>query len=123
MANILKNRLIIQLFVSSFFVFFGGGLGWAHSKQETTTPANNAVLYEAPSELVLQFDKPMRITKLALTDQAGKEYKVQRTDQMKHMLKLVAQLDPVPKGEYKVDWRGLSEDGHPMKGTFSFTVK
>ena len=123
MANILKNRLIIQLFVSSFFVFFGGGLGWGHSKQETTTPANNAVLYEAPSELVLQFDKPMRITKLALTDQAGKEYKVQRTDQMKHVLKLVAQLDPVPKGEYKVDWRGLSEDGHPMKGTFSFTVK
>ena len=62
MANILKNRLIIQLFVSSFLVFFGSGLGWAHSKQETTTPANNAVLYEAPSELVLQFDKPMRIT-------------------------------------------------------------
>ncbi len=36
---------------------------------------------------------------------------------------LVAQLDPVPHGEYQVDWRGLSEDGHPMKGTFSFTVK
>ena len=65
----------------------------------------------------------MRITKLALIDQAGNEYKVQRTDQMKHVLKLVAQLDPVPNGEYQVDWRGLSEDGHPMKGTFSFTVK
>ncbi len=123
MANILKNRLIIQLFVSSFFVFFGSGLGWAHSKQETTVPANNAVLTEAPAELVLKFDKPMRITKLALTDQAGTDYEVQRTDQMKHVLKLVAQLDPVPNGEYQVEWRGLSEDGHPMKGTFSFTVK
>ena len=123
MANILKNRLIIQLFVSSFFVFFGGGLSWAHSKQETTTPANNAVLYEAPSELVLQFDKPMRITRLALSNQLGNDFEVWRTDQMKHVLKLVAQLDPVPKGKYKVDWRGLSEDGHPMKGTFSFAVK
>ena len=123
MANVLKNRLIIQLFISSLFVFFGSGLGWAHSKQETTVPANNAVLTEAPAELVLKFDKPMRITKLALTDQAGTDYDVQRTDQMKHVLKLVAQLDPVPNGEYQVDWRGLSEDGHPMKGTFSFTVK
>ena len=123
MANIAKKRLSLQLLMASFVLFFGAGLSWAHSKQETTTPANNAVLYEAPSELVLQFDKPMRITKLALTDQAGKEYKVQRTDQMKHVLKLVAQLDPVPNGEYQVDWRGLSEDGHPMKGTFSFTVK
>ena len=123
MANMLKNRLAIQLFVSSFLVFFGSGLSWAHSKQETTVPANNAVLIEAPAELVLKFDKPMRITKLALTDRSGNDYEVQRTDQMKQVLKLVAQLDPVPKGEYQVEWRGLSEDGHPMKGTFSFTVK
>ena len=38
----------------------------------------------------------MRITKLALTDQAGTDYEVQRTDQMKHVLKLVAQLDLFP---------------------------
>ena len=123
MANIIKKRLCFQLLMSSFVLFFGAGLGWAHSKQETTVPANNAVLTEAPAELVLKFDKPMRITKLALTDQTGTDYEVQRTDQMKHVLKLVAQLDPVPNGEYQVDWRGLSEDGHPMKGTFSFTVK
>jgi methionine-rich copper-binding protein CopC len=123
MANIAKKWLRFQLLMASFVVFFGPGLGWAHSKQETTVPANNAVLTEAPAELVLNFDKPMRITKLALTDQSGADYKVQRTDQMKHVLKLVAQLGPVPNGEYQVDWRGLSEDGHPMKGTFSFTVK
>ena len=123
MANITKKRLCFQLLMASFVLFFGAGLSWAHSKQETTVPANNAVLTEAPTELVLKFDKPMRITKLALTDQAGTDYEVRRTDQMKHVLKLVAQLDPVPNGEYQVDWRGLSEDGHPMKGTFSFTVK
>ncbi|MEL6211890.1 MAG: copper resistance protein CopC [Pseudomonadota bacterium] len=25
-------------------------------------------------------------------------------------------------GEYTVEWRGLSGDGHPMQGSFSFTV-
>ena len=123
MENIAKKWLHFQLLMASFVLFFGAGLGWAHSKQETTTPANNAVLYEAPSELVLQFDKPMRITRLALSNQLGNDFEVWRTDQMKPLIKLVAQLDPVPKGEYKVDWRGLSEDGHPMKGSFSFTVK
>mgnify|MGYP000867426518 FL=1 len=123
MTKINIKQFSLQLLVTSMFLFFGPGQGWTHSKQETTIPANNAILTEAPAELVLKFDKPMRITKLALTDQAGADYKVQRTDQMKHVLKLVAQLDPVPNGEYKVDWRGLSEDGHPMKGTFSFTVK
>ena len=123
MANITKKRLNLQQLMASFVLFFGAGLGWAHSKQETTTPANNAALHEAPSELVLQFDKPMRITRLALSNQLGNDLEVRRTDQMKPLIKLVAQLDPVPKGEYKDDWRGLSEDGHPMKGTFSFTVK
>ena len=123
MSNITKKWLSFQLLIAILILFLGPELVWAHSKQEITVPANNAVLTEAPAELVLKFDKPMRITKLALTDQTGTDYEVQRTDQMKHVLKLVAQLDPVPNGEYQVDWRGLSEDGHPMKGTFSFTVK
>ena len=28
----------------------------------------------------------------------------------------------LPDGAYTVDWRGLSSDGHPMQGTFSFTI-
>jgi methionine-rich copper-binding protein CopC len=28
----------------------------------------------------------------------------------------------MPVGGYKVEWRGLSADGHPMQGTFGFTV-
>ena len=42
MANILKEWLTLQLLTASFVVFFGSGLGWAHSKQEITIPANNA---------------------------------------------------------------------------------
>ena len=104
MANITKKWLSLQLLMANFVVFFGAGLVWAHSKQETTVSANNAVLTEAPAELVLKFDKPVRITKLALTDQAGTDYEVQRNDQMKPLIKLVTQLDPVPNEEYQVDW-------------------
>jgi methionine-rich copper-binding protein CopC len=28
----------------------------------------------------------------------------------------------LPAGAYTVDWRGLASDGHPMQGTFGFTI-
>ena len=30
---------------------------------------------------------------------------------------------PLPGGAYRVQWRAASSDGHPVSGTFSFTVK
>ncbi len=30
---------------------------------------------------------------------------------------------PLPAGAYRVQWRAASSDGHPVSGTFSFTVK
>ena len=29
----------------------------------------------------------------------------------------------MPAGAYTVNWRGLSIDGHPMQGSFDFTVE
>ena len=104
MSNITKKWLSFQLLIAILILFLGPELVWAHSKQEITVPANNEVLTEAPAELVLKFDKPVRITKLALTDQAGTDYEVHRNDQMKPLIKLVTQLDPVPNEEYQVDW-------------------
>ena len=32
-------------------------------------------------------------------------------------------LPSLKMGEYKIDWRALSEDGHMINGTFSFKIK
>ena len=93
----------------------------AHSKAEQPTPGNGATV-EAVEVIELRFDAPMRVTAIWLSGPDGEVSITRQTG-----------LDPVtafravpqgalPAGAYIVDWRGLASDGHPMNGTFGFTV-
>ncbi|HAB6023904.1 TPA_asm: copper resistance system metallochaperone PcoC, partial [Salmonella enterica subsp. enterica serovar Derby] len=31
--------------------------------------------------------------------------------------------EPLPAGTYRVDWRAVSSDTHPITGNYTFTVK
>ncbi len=94
----------------------------AHSKQETTFPEDGAVLAAAPDVVSLSFDEPMRITMISLTGEAGDTFELERSDEMEPVTEFRATPPPLPKGRYTVEWRGLSSDGHPMQGRFSFEV-
>jgi len=94
----------------------------AHSEKEKTVPADGAVLVASPATIAMTFDRPMRITMLRLTDVAGREYAVEWTDGMAPIAEFRATPEALDIGEYEVQWRGLAEDGHPMQGSFSFTL-
>ncbi|MEM9763658.1 MAG: copper resistance CopC family protein [Pseudomonadota bacterium] len=94
----------------------------AHSQNEKTMPADGAVLAASPERIGMTFDRPMRITMLRLTDATGREYAVERTDGMAPVTEFEATPEALDLGEYDVHWRGLAEDGHPMQGSFSFTL-
>lgn len=93
----------------------------AHSKAEQTTPANKATVATLEA-IEMRFDDPMRVTAITLTGPDG-EVNIQRETGMDAMTEFRA-LPPaeLPDGAYTVDWRGLSSDGHPMQGTFGFTI-
>lgn len=94
----------------------------AHSKKEKTVPADGAVLVTSPATIGMSFDRPMRITMLRLTDAKGEEHELSRTDGMAPVTEFKATPGSLDAGEYDVEWRGLAEDGHPMQGSFSFTL-
>ena len=94
----------------------------AHSKQETTFPEDGAVLAAAPEVVYVSFDAPMRITVVMLTSEAGDTFDLERSDAMEPVTEFRATPPPLPKGRYTVEWRGLSSDGHPMQGRFTFEV-
>jgi len=95
----------------------------AHSKSETTTPANGATLEVAPDTIGMTFDKPMRITLITLSNRAGESLELTRTDNMQPVTEFVATPPgDLPDGHYTIEWRGLSADGHPMEGQFSFGI-
>ena len=98
-------------------------LALAHSKINTTVPENEAVLAEAPPTIELKFAKKIRLTKI--TARIGEEDSVEM-DLSKHKgfeNHFSLQNDLQDKGLYTIEWRGLSVDGHVMKGILTFTVE
>lgn len=95
----------------------------AHSGKETVVPAEGAVVAGSPPAIQMIFDGAMRITQIRLTDAAGKSYALQRTDRMQPVLEFSAAPETLPPGDYRVEWRGISTDGHAMEGGWSFGVK
>ena len=102
---------------------FGAGNALAHSKKEATQPANGAVLETSPEMIGMTFEMPMRVTLLSLTNQDATEHELTRTDNMQPVREFIAAPPVLPAGQYKVEWRGLAGDGHPMQGTFSFEIR
>ena len=94
----------------------------AHSKQEETHPADGAVLGQAPDVISVSFDEPISITSIRLENEEGDTFELERTDAMAPVTEFRATPPALPEGRYSVEWRGLSSDGHPMKGRFSFEI-
>ena len=98
------------------------GAAFAHSKREVTVPHDGAVLASPPDVVSIAFDAPMRITVIRLKSEAGDTFELERSDDMRPVTDFRAIPPALPNGRYTVEWRGLSADGHAMKGRFSFEV-
>ena len=122
MLHSLLSRLVTAIAIASF-AFSIDGSATAHSRQETTVPANGEVVAAAPEVISISFDKPVRITLIELTDADGKKLALERKDEMTPVTLFEATPAPLTDGRFTVEWRGLSADGHPMNGRFSFEVK
>lgn len=112
-----------DLVVAAGLSFALAGAAAAHSRPDATVPENGEVAAEAPAVIAISFDKPMRVTWIELTDAGGNAFALERTDEMTPVTRFEAAPPPLPAGRYTVEWRGLSADGHPMRGRFSFEVR
>lgn len=112
------KKLLIALTIS---VMTTGA--FAHSKVDTMTPADGSVVDIVPEFVDLDFSKAIRLTKVEM-NYADKHTKVLDLGEQKAFLKKFSvPLVGMGSGAYKINWRGLGEDGHAMKGEFTFEVK
>jgi methionine-rich copper-binding protein CopC len=95
----------------------------AHSQKESTTPADGATVSGSPPVIGMDFNDPMRITHVELTDAVGDSFGLARDRSLAARKTFSAKPDDLPPGRYRVEWRGLAEDGHAMQGAFTFTVE
>lgn len=91
----------------------------AHAHLEFSLPADKATV-SAPSAIELRFSEAVRVTSLTLQQGTAAASKLAApASSNKHVSVPVSGLTP---GDYKVNWRAASADGHLVSGTFAFTV-
>lgn len=95
----------------------------AHDELVSSTPAADAALDPAPSEIVLTYsDNILEVgVEVTVTDADGAEW-VADTPAVSGPTVTVPLQSDMPGGAYTVDWRVVSSDGHPISGTIPFTV-
>ncbi|WP_236191702.1 copper homeostasis periplasmic binding protein CopC [Pseudomonas pharyngis] len=106
-------------------------LAQAHPKLLSSSPAEGAD-GAAPGKIELRFSEDLLTqfsgAKLVMTEMPGMAHspmpmkaKVSAGSDPKTML--VTPLTPLPAGTYKVEWRAVSSDTHPITGNVTFKVQ
>ena len=96
----------------------------AHDELIGTDPADGAVVETLPGELTLTYSGVLLTgdgaTEISVTDAAGTD--LTTGDPVVDGVRVTQALAGSPSGAVEVAWRVVSSDGHPISGTFSFSV-
>ncbi len=94
----------------------------AHSPLQITIPQDKATVAAAPSEVKLTFKSKIRLTRVTLTHAERDEEDLDLSGFHGFLSEYAIPMASVGAGLHVIEWRGLSDDGHIINGTFSFTV-
>jgi copper transport protein len=97
-----------------------------HATLLRSTPAANGKLTAAPQSIRLVFSEQVvpELSQITLTGPDGAASPLKVANDPHDVHALVGQIDRVlAGGGYKVAWRVLSADGHPVGGSFVFSLK
>lgn len=112
--------------VISLFLFFYPSFASAHAYILKSTPYENEIIQEAPKKVSIEFDEKIQTSfnSIEVFDSSGK-----RVDQenggvnAKSPSIIECDLDEnLPNGTYSIQWRVVSSDGHPVKGSIPFQI-
>jgi methionine-rich copper-binding protein CopC len=98
----------------------------AHTAIVSSSPKANAMLKSSPKYISIKFNEDLveiagkQVSKISLFNAKGKELKLPKA-QIKHK-DIVVAVSKLPPSKYKVTYRVVSADGHPISGSFNFWV-
>ena len=95
----------------------------AHAVLDATAPENGAVLAAAPPHVVLTFAKRVRLVRVRMTHGDGAAVDLDLAGQAAFAARFAVPLADLGSGLYRIEWRGLSIDGHVVRGAFAFRVR
>ena len=94
---------------------------FAHAALKVSAPQSGATV-AAPQTLSLTFSEKVRLTQVKLTAD-GKDVSGVQVDRAAPAApSFNVPLPKLAPAKYEVRWSALGDDGHPVNGTFTFTV-
>ena len=117
------GRVIAAACLACLFALMPASVASAHAELSTTSPADGSVVATAPTAVTLQFSEGISIQPdgVRILDGDGKRVDAGKAVAADDLV--TAPVDGVlPNGGYVVAWRVVSDDGHPVRGAFSFSV-
>lgn len=125
LSNVFRCMALVFAIAASQFSL---QVAHAHAALQQSTPAANAVV-ASPSQIDLVFNETLipRASRLKLLMKHGSStMPVENftTEIVNNGKTLRAKLPkPLAAGAYRVEYRAVGGDNHPMTGSFSFTVR
>ena len=98
----------------------------AHTALVSSNPKSNAMLKSSPKYISITFNEELieiagkPVSKISLFNSKGKEIKLPKA-QIIHK-DIVVAVSKLPPSKYKVTYRVISADGHPVSGSYNFWV-
>lgn len=126
--SVFKSCVVAVALSSSLLL---SAVAQAHPKLMSSTPADGES-GPAPAKIELHFSENLVTqfsgAKLIMTDMPGMSHspmgmKASVAGSVDPKTMVVTPASPLPTGTYKVEWRAVSSDTHPITGSVTFKVK
>jgi copper transport protein len=95
-----------------------------HATLVSSEPAANSQLASSPPRIRLVYSEPVegKLAKVTLVPATGAPIALRAGADPRDVHAVIAPVDSLGPGRYKVEWRVVSADGHPVDGAFTFSV-
>ncbi|NWJ48519.1 MAG: copper resistance protein CopC/CopD [Chloroflexi bacterium] len=94
----------------------------AHSGFLRSDPADGSILATAPATINIWFSEPIRLIRPGVTVFSPSGTKIEIAAPVIEGQKVTIPVKLDQNGTYRVVWQVISEDTHPVRGSFSFSV-
>jgi hypothetical protein len=120
-AGVLRGVAVTVL--CGLALLFGAGPALAHTRLESSDPADGASLATAPQRVSLTFNESMQPGFTTLTVVGPDQARYETGDVTANGETVSIAVRPLgPAGNYQIGYRVVSEDGHPVSGSVGFTL-
>jgi copper transport protein len=120
----LARRAIVALATATAMLLGSRDVANAHTVLVSAEPAANSRSPVSPTRVRLVFSEPLEpaLARVSLVTSDGRSTRLAAAGDPRDVHAIIAPLSALSPGAYRVAWRVVSADGHPVEGSYRFTV-